>query len=53
MKSKMFLKTPFIKINLTSPDIRICEIDIGTPKYTTFTKFVHVRNFYSPSWCNG
>ena len=23
----------------------MCEIDIGNPKYTTFTKFVQVRNF--------
>ena len=23
----------------------MCEIDIGNPKYTTFTKLVHVRNF--------
>ena len=28
--------------------IRICEINIGNPKYTTFTKLVPVRNFYSP-----
>ena len=27
------------------PDIRMCEIDIGNPKYTTFTKLVQVRNF--------
>ena len=26
----------------------MCEIDIGNPKYTTFTKLVQVRNFYSP-----
>ena len=25
--------------------IRICEIDIRNPKYTTFTKLVQVRNF--------
>ena len=25
----------------------MCEIDIGNPKYTTFTKFVQVRNFIS------
>ena len=23
----------------------MCEIDIGNPKYTTFTKLVQVRNF--------
>ena len=26
----------------------MCEVDIGNPKYTTFTKLVQVRNFYSP-----
>ena len=26
-------------------NIRMCEIDIGNPKYTTFTKLVQVRNF--------
>ena len=25
----------------------MCEIDIGNPKYTTFTKLVQVRNFIS------
>ena len=32
------------------PMIRICEIDIGNPKYTIFTKLVQVRNFYLPFW---
>ena len=27
------------------PMIRICEIDIGNPKYTTFTKLVQVRKY--------
>ena len=27
---------------------RMCEIDIGNPKYTTFTKLVLVRNFLLP-----
>ena len=30
---------------VTSPDIQFCEIDIGNPKYTTFTKLVQVWNF--------
>ena len=30
---------------LYTHNIRMCEIDIGNPKYTTFTKLVQVRNF--------
>ena len=30
----------------------MCEIDIGNPKYTTFTKLVQVQNFYY-LWVNG
>ena len=30
---------------LHTHNIRMCEIDIGNPKYKTFTKLVQVRNF--------
>ena len=30
---------------LHTHNIRMCEIDIGNPKYTTFTKLVQVGNF--------
>ena len=37
---------------VTQPDIWMCEIDIGNPKYTTFTKLVQVWNFIT-FWVKG
>ena len=43
---KVSIKTQLqILVLLHSHNILMCEIDIGNPKYTTFTKLVQVRNF--------